>query len=74
MSERENVPSSVRTIESNLVGDVYPLDDAWEKTWDLRERFMNSLQWNDIEALNLKGIDEGYHRSEEIKAKEKALR
>lgn len=44
MSERENDLSSVRTIESNPVGNVYPLDDAREKTWNLREKFMNSLQ------------------------------
>lgn len=44
MSERENELSSVRTIESNQVGNVYPLDDAQEKTWNWRERFMNSLQ------------------------------
>lgn len=73
MSEKENELSSVRTIESNPVGNVYPLDDTWEKTWNLRERFMNSFQWNDLEVLNLKGIDEEYHGSEEIKAKEKAL-
>lgn len=73
MSERENVLLNVRTIGYNPAGDGYPLDDAWEKTWDLKEIFINSLQWNDLEALNLKEIDEEYHGSEEIKAKEKAL-
>lgn len=63
----------LRTIEFNPIGDVYPLADAWEKTWDSREIPVNSLEWSDPEALNVKGIDEEYHTSEEIKAEDKAL-
>lgn len=34
---------------------------------------MNSLLLNDTEALNLRWIDEGYHRPEETKEKEKVV-
>lgn len=43
MSEREDELSTGKTIETNLVGNMYLLDDAWEKICDSRERFMNSL-------------------------------